>query len=611
MAITIISKNSTVASKRPTAANLLAGELGLNLEATDPGLYYEDSAGNIRKVGGCHYGATAPNVTPAGQTGNSVGELWYDTVAALLKSWDGTAWVGVGGGAPAFDWQSAAGAPVVTVRSDASPLVDGDLYWDTTGNVLYGWDAATSAWVPIGLSPFDWQAGAGDPTTTNPTTTRAGGGALVDGDQYWDTTNNQLYAYDLPLTSWGPVGSGGLTVSLTAPTAPTEGDLWYNENDSRTYAAVNDLGGTAVWVDASPDSGLVGFDWQSAPGAPTATLRSDLGALVDGDQYWDQTNNNLYAYDLATTSWVRVGITPEFDPVPADLVISADTNLSGPILCKNLTIDAGVTVTVPNFELIITATETVTINGSIIADNSGANGVGGSSPFYNVGNGVIVESGGFFGWNGPGSAQRTYSPTLYLGGSGAGISYNVINTSAQAGSFVRTNGGYAGGAIAIRAYGDIVMGASAVLSANGQTGSGYASATGDAAMVGTSGGSGGTIILHSSTSVTTAGTISATGGNGGGAGCAGGGCTSGLGGGNGGGGGMVIVQGGTVISGAAVSLAGGIGGAGINGAGVGLQLGATAAPANGGVGGVSNAPGGAVNGNAGSAGVLLSFGSPL
>ena len=610
MAITIISKNSTVASKRPTAANLIAGELGLNLEATDPGLYYEDSAGNIRKVGGCSYSATAPNATPAGQTGNSVGELWYDTGAALLKAWDGAAWVGVGGGASAFDWQSAAGAPVVTVRSDASPLVDGDLYWDTTGNTLYGWDAAGSAWVPIGVSPFDWQSGAGDPTTTNPTTTRSDGGALVDGDQYWDTTNNQLYAYDLALTSWGAVGSGGLTVSLTAPTAPTEGDLWYNENDSRTYAAVNDLGGTAVWVDASPDGqrALITTS-DNAPALPT-----------EDDLWWNSTDGRMYVYynDGTSTQWVETSplrdpasIPPPFDPVPGDLVISADTNLSGPVLCKNLTIDAGVTVTVPNFELIITATETVTINGSIIADNSGANGVRAIGPFYNVGAGVVIDSGGFFGWNGPGSAQKTYSPTLYLGGSGAGVSYSVINSDSQAGGYVRTEGGYAGGAIAIRAYGDIVMGASAVLSANGQAGSIFTSATGDAVMVGTSGGSGGTIILHSSTSVTTAGTISATGGNGGGAGCSGGGCTSGLGGGHGGGGGTVIVQGGTVTNGATVSLAGGTGGAGINGAGLGLQLGATSAPANGGLGGVSNAIGGAVNGNAGSAGVLLSFGSPF
>ena len=54
-------------------------------------------------------------------------------------------------------------------------------------------------------------------------------------------------------TAWGPLG-GAVTVSTTAPANPNEGELWYNTNDSRLYAAVDDAGGTLVWVDASPDS---------------------------------------------------------------------------------------------------------------------------------------------------------------------------------------------------------------------------------------------------------------------------------------------------------------------------------------------------------------------
>jgi hypothetical protein len=36
---------------------------------------------------------TAPNTYYAGQSGNSVGELWYDTDENVLKVWDGSAWV--------------------------------------------------------------------------------------------------------------------------------------------------------------------------------------------------------------------------------------------------------------------------------------------------------------------------------------------------------------------------------------------------------------------------------------------------------------------------------------------------------------------------------------
>ena len=57
-------------------------------------------------------------------------------------------------------------------------------------------------------------------------------------------------------TAWGPLAEsgGGVTVGGTAPSNPDEGDLWYNTDDSRLYTAVDNVGGTPVWVDASPDS---------------------------------------------------------------------------------------------------------------------------------------------------------------------------------------------------------------------------------------------------------------------------------------------------------------------------------------------------------------------
>jgi hypothetical protein len=93
MAINFLLKRSSVASKRPTAAQLDIGELSLNYDQGTPGLFFEDDAGSVRKLGPTEVGGTAPNASPAGQSGNSIGEMWLDNSGtALLKTWDGSAW---------------------------------------------------------------------------------------------------------------------------------------------------------------------------------------------------------------------------------------------------------------------------------------------------------------------------------------------------------------------------------------------------------------------------------------------------------------------------------------------------------------------------------------
>ena len=93
MAINFLLKRSSVADKRPTAAQLDIGELSLNYDQGTPGLFFEDDAGSVRKIGPTEVGGTAPNVSPAGQSGNSIGEMWLDNSGtALLKTWDGSAW---------------------------------------------------------------------------------------------------------------------------------------------------------------------------------------------------------------------------------------------------------------------------------------------------------------------------------------------------------------------------------------------------------------------------------------------------------------------------------------------------------------------------------------
>lgn len=99
MALNFLLKRSNTASKRPVAASMTVGELNVNYDADTGGLFYKDSAGNVMKVGPVQVGTTAPNVVPAGSSGNSKGELWYDSAESVLKVYDGTSFVSAVAGA--------------------------------------------------------------------------------------------------------------------------------------------------------------------------------------------------------------------------------------------------------------------------------------------------------------------------------------------------------------------------------------------------------------------------------------------------------------------------------------------------------------------------------
>lgn len=98
--VILLLKRSGQASDRPQNSVVQNGELAIAVGAADPGLYFEDSAGAIRKIGPSHYGTTAPNSSPVGLAGNSVGELWSDSSTSnyYLKVWTGGTWQKIGGG---------------------------------------------------------------------------------------------------------------------------------------------------------------------------------------------------------------------------------------------------------------------------------------------------------------------------------------------------------------------------------------------------------------------------------------------------------------------------------------------------------------------------------
>lgn len=77
-------KRSSVVSKRILPSELSDGELFVNNNSVEPGLFFKDNANptpKLRKVGSAHVGTLPPNNNPpAGFTTEvSEGELWYVT----------------------------------------------------------------------------------------------------------------------------------------------------------------------------------------------------------------------------------------------------------------------------------------------------------------------------------------------------------------------------------------------------------------------------------------------------------------------------------------------------------------------------------------------------
>jgi len=94
---------SSVAFKRPSAAPLLDGQAAINLNASEPGLFWRLTNGQLAKAGPVAVtdNGMEPNAAPAGETGNSLGEEWLDAHPALhapiLHVFNGTEFVTANG----------------------------------------------------------------------------------------------------------------------------------------------------------------------------------------------------------------------------------------------------------------------------------------------------------------------------------------------------------------------------------------------------------------------------------------------------------------------------------------------------------------------------------
>jgi hypothetical protein len=78
-AVKIVFKRSSIPGKRPTSSNLEVGEIGLNTNSNDPGLFFEVNNDSVVKVGPTSVLPQAPTSSP------SKGELWLNTQDGTLN----------------------------------------------------------------------------------------------------------------------------------------------------------------------------------------------------------------------------------------------------------------------------------------------------------------------------------------------------------------------------------------------------------------------------------------------------------------------------------------------------------------------------------------------
>ena len=185
--VTILTFRTGQSADRPFPASITTGQLALSFGATDPGLYFLDSSSDIRKIGGAQYGTNAPNSTPNGQAGNSVGELWVDdTTNYNMRIWNGSAWVEIGAGFATL----AATATTATTANFAT----------TAGTATN----ATNATTATNATNANFATTAG--SCTGQVSTLFSGSLPTVGDSgslAFDTANQFLYVSDG--TSWNKV----------------------------------------------------------------------------------------------------------------------------------------------------------------------------------------------------------------------------------------------------------------------------------------------------------------------------------------------------------------------------------------------------------------------
>lgn len=317
------------------------------------------------------------------------------------------------------------------------------------------------------------------------------------------------------------------------------------------------------------DRGKTAYDHSQAAGNPHGTAVTDLANIATA-RFVGRTTSGTGAPELLTAAQMRTALAVLTDGLfgtgaDGDVTIAANTSITSDLTngvknYRNLTINSGVTLTLPGG--IIFVSDTLTLTGTISANgNNGASNAAGAT----VGGPFVAGTALNGGANGANSGAGTQgaptaNPTggqVVIGG-GRGGSGGTANSGGTA-------GGTAGALASLTSISDagwrshlpsiltamVQSRAIPLQVTGGGTGGGGGAGSGG---IGGGGGSGGGCVIIVARHVSGSGTISANGGNGGNA------FSGNSGGGGGGGGGFVVLFTGDSSSSITLTAAAGTGG---------------------------------------------------
>jgi hypothetical protein len=377
--------------------------LALNTASGTPALFFKDNAGGVVKVGPAHVGGAAPNISPAGSAGNSVGELWVDNGTTIhgLKYYDGSVFV--------------------NLTPPGSTTVPGLVELATDAETQTGTDIVRA------VTPSGLQSKISDSISTASSTTIASATAVKTAYDLANAalpksggsvTGELLIAPSGSLVFEGSTSDGfETTLAVTDPTAdriitlPNTTGTVITTGDTGTVTSTMIADGTILNADINASAAIVDTKLATiatagkvSNSATTATSVNTAGAIVARDGSGNFTANVITASLNGTASAIADDTVTSAKIVDGSIV-NADVNASAAIAGTKISPNFGsqniVTTgtatassflptgsSVPTNGMYLPATNQLAFStngtGRLFVDSSGSVGIGTSSPSYRL-----------------------------------------------------------------------------------------------------------------------------------------------------------------------------------------------------------------------------------
>lgn len=386
---------SSTANKRPAASGIADGQLGINTASGTPALFFKDNAGTIVKVGPAHVGASAPNVSPAGSAGNSLGELWVDNSGTVhgLNYFNGSAFVNLtpSGTTSAAGLVELASSAEVQTGTDPSRVV-----------------------TPSGL-----QSKVSDSTSTSSSTTIASSTAVKT-------------AYDLANAAL-PMSGGSITGELRI--APSGSFVFEGSSDDSFETAIAVVNPTADRTITLPNTtGTVVTTGDS--GTITSTMIAD-DTIVNADINASAAIADTKLATISTAGKVSNSATTATSSNTANAIVARDAsgNFTANVITANLTGTASAIAD-------STVTSAKIVDGAIVnADVNASAAIAGTKISPDFGSQNITTTGLFSHALGTaGTPTITFTGDTNTGIYSPGADQVAISTNGTGRLFVDANG---------------------------------------------------------------------------------------------------------------------------------------------------------------------------